>query len=65
MFGFDYDLPPTGAHISKVNQEHWVVKGYIYVVTLEYGLRFPLSSFIVDVLNNYGTAPLQLVLNSW
>ena len=63
LFGFDFDLPPKGAQISKVNEEHGVKNGYFCMVAFDYGLRFPLS--ILNVLKDYGIVPLQLVPNSW
>ena len=65
LFGINFDLLPTEAYISRVHREHDVVEGHFYVVALESRLRFPLSDFIVDVLNDYEITPSQLVPNSW
>ena len=52
----DFDPPPDEAHISRVHQENGMVKGYFYMVALEFRLKFLLPDFIVEVLNDYGIA---------
>ena len=57
LFGLDFDLPRKRAQISKVNQKYGVVEGYFFVVALACGLRFPLLSFIIELLDDYKIAP--------
>ena len=42
-----------------------MVDAFFYLVAFDNGLRFPLLHFVVEVLNDYGVALLQLVANSW
>ena len=37
----------------------------VYCTPLNYGLRFPLDPVIVDILNKYELAPMQVVPTSW
>ena len=39
--------------------------GHFHTRSLENGLRFPLSDFIIEVLNDYRVAPSQLAPNTW
>ena len=57
LFDLEYDLHLEGAQINGVHEEHEVEKGYFYLVALNCGLMFLLSN-LVDVLNDYGIAPL-------
>ena len=64
FFGLDFKLSPMKAHISEVMVENGEVRGYFYVVSLDSGLRFPLSDFMAEILTNYEIALSQLVSNS-
>ena len=35
------------------------------MISLQNGLRFPLSRFVLELLHDYGVAPSQLALNAW
>ena len=35
------------------------------MISLQNGLRFPLSGFVLELLHDYSVAPSQLALNAW
>ena len=41
LFVLDFDLSLAEAYVSTVRREHRVVEDYFYVVTVDFGLRFP------------------------
>ena len=45
-----------GPWISRVHREDGVEEGYFHIVSLAFGLRFPLPRFILEVLNDYKIA---------
>ena len=50
--------------------DHWrgdgeAQTGHFHVISLQNGLRFPLSGFVLEFLHDYGVAPSQLAPNAW
>ena len=66
-FGTVYDLAfklsSSEVHISWTRKVEGVEEGYFHLASLSYGLRFPLSGFILKLLNEYGIIPSQLASN--
>ena len=60
FFGLEYDVPSKVAQVTQTHTINGVDERYFYLTTLDCGLRFPLSDFIVEVLRVYGVAPSQL-----
>ena len=49
--------------------DHWrgdgqAQTGHFHVISLQNGLRFPLSMFVLELLHDYGVAPSQLAPNA-
>ena len=66
--GLEFTVPRKKARIT----DHWRGDGiseaqtdYFHVISLQNGLRFPFSGFVLELLNDYGVAPFQLALNAW
>jgi len=59
--GYKFIIPDPNATVNKP------ARGCIaiYRATFSYGLRFPLYKVIVDMLNKYKLAPLQVVPTFW
>ena len=63
LFSFEYKVPEEGFLVSDSRTVGGVEKGCFYLIAFAYGLRFPLSDFIVKVLRVYNVVPSQLHLN--
>ena len=57
LFGLEYEIPEEGLLVSDSRIVDGVDEGYFYLVAFAYGLRFPLSDFMVEVLRAYNIAP--------
>ena len=64
IHGLLFDLPSSGAQISKVRKENDMREDYFHVSFLAFGFIFLLTRFILKVLNEYRIAPSQLAPNS-
>ena len=66
IHGVNFVLPAAGAQISETLEVCGMsIEGNFYLASLDAGLRFSLSEFMVRVLADYGIAPSQLVPNAW
>ena len=66
--GLEFTVLGREAQITN----HWRGDGaseaqtdHFHVISLQNGLRFPLSGFVLELLYDYGVAPSQLALNAW
>ena len=56
--GLEFTVPRKEARII----DHWrgvgqAQTGHFHVISLQNGLRFPLSGFVLELLHDYGVAP--------
>ena len=65
--GLQFIVPDRETRIT----DHWrgdanseVQTGHFHVISLQNGLRFPLSGFVLEFLHDYGVAPSQLEPNA-
>ena len=48
-----------GDDVSEAQTDHF------HVISLQNGLRFSLSGFVLELLYDYGVVPSQLTSNAW
>ena len=66
IHGVNFVLPAAGAQISETLEVGGMsIEGNFYLASLDAGLRFLLSEFMIRVLADYGIVPSQLVPNAW
>ena len=57
LMGLLFSVPGKGTCISEYWTKEESQMGHFHIMSLWNGFRFPLSSFILEVLNDYGIAP--------
>ena len=56
IHGLAFELLPPEAYISWTFEVNNLEKGCFHLAFLSCGLKFPLSGFILELLNEYGIA---------
>ena len=54
--GVAFVVPQVKAQISQNWSDGEARIGHFHLVSLQFGLNFPLSAFVIEVLNNYRIA---------
>ena len=66
--GLQFTVPSREARITnrwRGDADSEAQTDHFHVISLQNGLRFPLSGFVLELLHNYGVAPSQLASNAW